>query len=163
MSTQSIHPPQTLGLPRWLIVAFLSGAVSVLIFHQGALALLHSLGLTQSAPYPMKATAPFGIPLVWSLAFWGGVWGVILAAALVRVRGGAFIVAATIFGAILPTLVAWFVVAPLKGAPMAAGFVPHAMLVGPIVNAAWGLGTGIGLVVFGESHASLPAEESQTS
>ena len=160
MPTHSIHPPQTFGLPRWLIVAFISGAISVLVFHQGALAFLHAVGLTQAMPYPMKATAPLGLPAIWSLAFWGGVWGVILAAALARVRGGAFIVEAAIFGAVLPTLVAWFVVAPLKGQPVAAGFVPHAMLVGPIVNAAWGLGTGIGLVLFGESHHSLP-EESQ--
>jgi hypothetical protein len=158
MPAHSIHPPQTFGLPRWLIVAFVSGFVSVLVFHQGALALLHALHLTQSAPYPMKPTAPFGLPVVWSLAFWGGVWGVILSVALARVRGSAFIVAATIFGAIFPTLVAWFVVAPLKGQPMAAGFVPHAMLVGPIVNAAWGLGTGIGLALFGDSHSTLPEE-----
>jgi hypothetical protein len=40
----------------------------------------------------------------------------------------------------------------MKGQPMAAGFAPMAMLVGPIVNAAWGLGTGIGLVLFGQPH-----------
>jgi hypothetical protein len=68
------------------------------------------------------------------------------------VRGTRFIVAAAIFGAVLPTLVAWLVVAPLKGQPMAAGLVPMAMLIGPIVNGAWGLGTGIGLVLFGERH-----------
>jgi hypothetical protein len=159
MATHSIHPSQpAFGLPRWLVVAFLSGAASVLIFHQGALALLHVLHLTQNAPYPMKATAPLGLPVVWSHAFWGGVWGVILAAALARVRGSTFVVAAALFGAILPTLVAWFVVAPLKGQPMAAGFAPHAMLVGPIVNAAWGLGTGIGLALFGETRADTRGE-----
>jgi hypothetical protein len=30
---------------------------------------------------------------------------------------------------------------------MAAGFVPAAMLTAPIVNAAWGLGTGLGLLL----------------
>jgi hypothetical protein len=157
MATQSLQAHQVGSLPRWLVTAFIAGALSVLIFHQGALALLHAAGLTQSTAYPMKATAPFGVPVVWSLAFWGGVWGVVLAVALARVRGGAFIVAAAIFGAILPTLVAWFVVAPLKGQPMAAGFVPHAMLVGPIVNAAWGLGTGIGLALFGENRRTASA------
>ncbi len=145
-------------LPRWLIVGFASGAVSVLIFHQGALALLHSLALTTHGPYPMTPTAPFGIPALWSLAFWGGVWGVLLAATLARLRGGAFIVAAAIFGAILPTLVAWFVVAPLKGQPVAAGFDPAAMAVGPIVNAAWGLGVGIALALFGDPHAEAKDE-----
>jgi hypothetical protein len=142
------HGPASFALPRWLIAGFVSGALSVLVLHQGAVALLHALALTPRAPYPMDATAPFGIPALWSLAIWGGVWGVLLAAALARVRGAAFVVGAAIFGAVLPTLVAWFVVAPLKGQPMAAGFAPMAMAVGPIVNAAWGLGTAIGLVLF---------------
>lgn len=133
---------------RWLVVGFISGALSVLIFHQGAAALLHALALMPRAPYPMNATAPFGIPALWSIAFWGGVWGVLLAAALARVHGAALIVAAAIFGAVLPTLVAWFVVAPLKDQPVAAGLVPASMMIGPIVNGAWGLGTGIGLAFF---------------
>lgn len=138
-----------MSLNRWLIVGFVSGAVGVLVFHQGAVMLLYTLGFTPRAPYSMAGTAPLGVPQLWSIAFWGGVWGVVLAAALARLRGAALIVGATIFGAVLPTLVAWFVVAPLKGQPMAAGFVPAAMMIGPIVNAAWGLGTGLGLALFG--------------
>ena len=136
-------------LSRWIVVGFLSGAAAVLLFHQGALGLLHALDLASSAPYSIKPTAPFGLPQVWSLAFWGGVWGTILAAMLARLDHAALIVGAAVFGAIAPTLVAWFVVAPLKGQPVAAGGAPLAMIVGPIVNAAWGLGTGIGLVLFG--------------
>ena len=48
----------------------------------------------------------------------------------------------------LPTLAAWFIVAAIKGQPLAGGFAPKAMIVGPIVNAAWGLGTGLGLLAF---------------
>ena len=139
---------------RWLIVGLIAGTLSVLIFHQPAVALLQALALTPRAPYSMEATAPFGVPQVWSAAFWGGLWGIALAASLARPRGAALIAGATVFGAILPTLVTWFVVAPLKGQLVAAGFVPLAMLVSPIVNAAWGLGTGIGLELFGRSHAA---------
>jgi hypothetical protein len=156
MTTHAIsHDHTALALPRWLIVGFISGAVSVLLFHQGAAALLHALALTPRAPYSMDPAAPFGIPQLWSLAFWGGVWGVVLAATLARLHGAAFIVGAVVFGALLPTLVAWFVVAPLKDQPIAAGFVPMAMAIGPIVNAAWGLGTGLGLALFGQPHRSL--------
>ena len=159
MTTHAAHHHQTaLVLSRWLIVGFISGAVSVLVFHQGAVALLHALTLTPNAPYSLRGTAPFGIPQVWSLAFWGGIWGVLLAATLARLHGSAFIVSAALFGAVLPTLVAWFVVAPLKGQPIAAGFAPLAMAIGPIVNAAWGLGTGVGLALFGERHAKLMDE-----
>jgi hypothetical protein len=147
--------PHPAMLPaRWLLVGFISGAIAVLAFHQGAAALLHALALTPRAPYSMNATVPFGIPQLWSIAFWGGAWGVVLAAVLARLDGAGFLIAATLFGAILPTLVAWFVVAPLKGQPMAAGFMPAAMLIGPIVNAAWGLGTGLGLALFRHRRAA---------
>jgi hypothetical protein len=81
------------------------------------------------------------------------VWGVLLAAALrsyARSYGDrALVVAATIFGAFLPSLVAWTVVAALKGQPLFAGGAPKALAVGLLVNAAWGLGTGTGLALFG--------------
>jgi hypothetical protein len=143
------HHASESSLPRWIVVGFLSGAISVLVFHQGAAALLHALGLTPGAPYSMTPTAPWGIPQVGSLAFWGGVWGIAFAALLGRLDRGALVVASVFLGAVLPTLVAWFVVAPLKGQPPAAGGVPGAMMIGPIVNAAWGLGTGLGLALFG--------------
>jgi hypothetical protein len=145
--------PATTAWPRWLVVGFISGAVAVLLFHQGAAALLHALELTPRAPYSMQASNPLGIPQVWSITFWGGVWGVVLAAALARLDGARLLVAALAFGAIFPTLVAWFLVAPLKGQPMAAGLAPAAMMIGPIVNAAWGLGCGLGLLLFGRRRA----------
>ncbi|MNC88277.1 hypothetical protein D3C83_40770 [compost metagenome] len=51
------------------------------------------------------------------------------------------------FGAIFPTLVAWFVVAPLKGQPVAAGGAIPGMLTGLIINGAWGIGTALFLVL----------------
>ena len=56
------------------------------------------------------------------------------------------------------TLVAWFVVAPLKGQPVAAGFVPTRMAIGPIVNGAWGLGAGIALLPFARWRHRVAAE-----
>ena len=158
MDTHALRHPHsaTIGLSRWLVVGFFSGFAAVLLFHQGAAALLHALDLTPRAPYSMQPTAPFGVPQVLSLAFWGGVWGVLLAASFARLEGARLIVAATLFGAVLPTLVAWFVVAPLKGASVAAGWVPAAMLIGPIVNAAWGFGTGAGLAAFGRKREIRP-------
>ena len=154
MSYQATHGyPLRTELPRWIIVGFVAGALSVLVFHQGAAALLHALDLTPRAPYSLQPTQPLGVPQLTSIAFWGGLWGILLAATFARLQGARLILAATIFGAILPTLVAWFVVAPLKGQPMAAGFVPAAMIIGPIVNAAWGLGTGLGLAIFGRPSA----------
>src|SRR5881227_3139520 len=85
---------QRAAMPRWLIVGFIAGALAVIVFHQSALAVLHALQLSRSAPYSFSPTAPLGIPQLWSLAFWGGVWGIVLAAVLARVDGARLIAAA---------------------------------------------------------------------
>ena len=136
----------------WIGAGFVAGALSVLIFHQGAVALLNDLELTQRMPYSMAPTEPFGVPQVLSITFWGGIWGALFAAAFRRLDGARLVAASLVAGAVLPTLVAWFFVAPLKGQPMAAGFVPMAMAFGVIVNGAWGLGTGLGLALFKREH-----------
>ncbi len=157
MDTHALyHYPHSGGLGRWLVVGFLSGALAVVAFHQSALALLHALQLSPRAPYSFATTAPFGVPQLWSLAFWGGVWGIVLAALLARLDDATLVIAASVFGLIAPTLVAWFVVAPLKGQPAAAGGAPLGMLAGPIANAAWGFGTGLGLALFGRRHGAAP-------
>lgn len=150
MVTHALHHyPARSELPRWIIVGAISGAVSVLLFHQGVAALLHALELIGGAPYSLQPTRPFGVPVLWSIVFWGGVWGAVLAATLGRLDGARLLLAALVFGAILPSLVALLVVAPLKG--QAASIVPALIL-----NGAWGLGTGIGLVLFGRPKAHAP-------
>lgn len=136
-------------LMAWLAAGFVAGAISVLVFHQGALGLLNVLELTPRAPYSMQPTAPLGLSELWSLSFWGGVWGILLAMFFQRLRGTILVFGAAAFGAILPTLTAWFVVAPLKGQPWAAGGELSAMLTALIINGAWGLGTGLGLAITG--------------
>ena len=151
MAHQSVdHYPAWANLPRWVVVGFVAGFVSVVVFHQGAAGLLHALGLTPRAPYSLQPTQPLGVPVLLSISFWGGVWGALLAATFARLQGARLVVAATLFGAIFPTLVAWFIVAPLKGNPVAGGFNPAAMMIGPIVNGAWGLGTGLALALWGK-------------
>lgn len=148
MNSRSFYPV-TPSPARWITIGFIAGAIAVLIFHQGAVALLGSFGMTERVPYTMQGTQPFGVPQLWSLTFWGGVWGVLFAALLARLDGWRLVISSLMLGAVLPTIVAWFLVAPLKGQPVAAGFVPMGMAFGVIVNAAWGLGTGIGLALFG--------------
>ena len=143
------------NLGRWLVVGFVSGAVSVLLFHQVIAALLHAIGITPRAPYSMQPTQPLGVAQLWSIVFWGGVWGVVLAVALRKFADSALVIAATIFGALFPSLVAWTLVASMKGQPLFAGGAPKALMVGLLVNAAWGLGTGTGLALFGRRRWKL--------
>jgi hypothetical protein len=101
--------------------------------------------MTPGFPYNFKGVPPFSIPSVISLAFWGGVWGIVFVLVepwLAKSPGG-YWVGAIIFGAVFPTLVAWFVVTPIKGGSVAAIFSFPRILVGPIINGLWGLGTGL--------------------
>ena len=89
-----------------------------------------------------------GVPRVISLAFWGGIWGIVFALIEGRIpRGAQYWVYALLFGAIFPTLVAWFVVAPLKAQPVAGGWQASRMLTGLLINGAWGLGTALFLAL----------------
>lgn len=130
-------------------VAFAAGFVAVLAMHQPVLGLLASAGITQAVPYASKAVGPLGVPQFISAAFWGGLWGLVLHAVSRRwpVNAG-FVLKALLFGLVFPTLVAWFVVAPIKGLPMAGGFKANSMFTGLCVNAAWGLGTGVLLALY---------------
>jgi hypothetical protein len=148
MLSSSLQGRPSSSLAAWLGIGFIGGVIGVLVFHQLALAALHAAGITQGVAYSTKATSPFGLPAFVSAAFWGGVWGIVAALLFGRLWGAALVVTMVIFGAIAPTLVAWFIVAPLKGAPAAAGFKPAAMMVGPIVNGAWGLGAGLVMAWF---------------
>ena len=88
-----------------------------------------------------------------------GVWGIIFVLVepyLVRSPGG-YWVGAIIFGAIFPTTVAWFIVRPLKGLPVADVFRVPGIFIGPIVNGLWGLGTALFLSWMPGSRSGLPA------
>ncbi|HEX2215430.1 MAG TPA: hypothetical protein VHG27_01850, partial [Xanthobacteraceae bacterium] len=76
--------------------------------------------------------------------FWGGLWGVVFALIVDRVpRTIPTWIFGLIFGAIGPVLVLWFVVFPLRGQPVAAGFMPVRMLVHIILHALFGLGVAL--------------------
>jgi hypothetical protein len=134
------------GTRRRLLLGFVAAFLSTLVFHQLGLEVCHLVGLTPNTPYNFTRTVPpFGVPQVLSLAFWGGVWGIVFVLVepwIVRLLGS-YWVGAVLFGAIIPTVFSWLVVAPLKGQPLGYGFVFPMLVVGPIINGLWGLGTGV--------------------
>jgi hypothetical protein len=127
-----------------LLFGFIAGFASTLIFHQLTLGLLWNAGLAPSVPFSMAATYPFGVPAVLALAFWGGVWGILFALTERKfARRGGYWVAAFLFGAVLPSLVALLVVLPLKGQPVGGAWQPQVLLTSFLINGAWGIGTGL--------------------
>ncbi len=126
-----------------VLFGFLAGFFATLIFHQLTLLLMWAMEVAPFGPYSMVPTKPFGIPAVFSLAFWGGIWGVLFALIHDRIPRGGYWVITFLFGAILPSLVALLVVLPLKGRPLAGGGHPALLLTAFLINGFWGIGTGL--------------------
>ena len=126
-----------------ILIAFVAGFISVLIFHQPMLIILKAIALAPDklTPYAMSPTTPFGVSRVFSLAFWGGIWGLVLAILLTKVRGLGYWLSGFILGALGPSLVNWFVVLPLKGEPVGGGWAIPGVITALIINGVWGLGT----------------------
>ena len=126
------------------VLGFVAAFVATLTFRQIGILMLHLLGITPAMPWVSKPVPPFGAPQVISLAFWGGVWGLVYGAAeRYFPQGILYYVVAFLFGAIVVDLVLWFVVFPLKGRPMAAGWNGIEMLKHVFMHGSFGLGIGL--------------------
>jgi len=142
-SAQAMHASSSATM---LIAAFVAGALAVPIFHQISVLILNLIGLPHALLgipaipiFDMTPTKPLGVPAILSISFWGGVWGVVFALTLPRwFTGAAYWIASAVIGGIALTLVFIFVVFPLKN-----GILPPLvpiLIIGFIVNAAWGIG-----------------------
>jgi hypothetical protein len=132
------------------LIGFAAGFISVLVFHQGVWAIYASAGKAPSPPWNLKPIPPLGVPSVLSSSFWGGLWGIVLAWLLpIATPSMGYWPAAIILGALMTSLVALMVVAPLKGRSFAGGWKLPVWIFALSVNAAWGFGTGLLLRVLG--------------
>lgn len=128
------------------IKAFVAGFIATLTFHQGLLWVFVAANLRSATVWNMAPMPPFGVPAVISLAFWGGLWGMLLWLLIRRALAAGYYVGAIILGAIGPTLVYLFVVQWLKGSAMndiVAGLSLAGVGMGLALNGAWGLGVAI--------------------
>jgi hypothetical protein len=132
--------PGTPSRVRALVLGFIAGALAVVAFHQVMVFMLSTVGLIQSRIYAMRGVPPFGVPTIVNQMFWGGVWGLLFAAVADTLPPWPLPLLGFTFGVLGPVLASWFVVAPLKGTPIAAGWVPQRMLAGILINGFWGIG-----------------------
>jgi len=96
---------------RHLFSGFLAGFLAVLTVHQAVIAAGGALGFLPGATgWSMRPVPPLGIPQLLSLAFWGGIWGILFLLPLTKqntfLRGLIF--------SLGPTLVQLFVIFPYK-------------------------------------------------
>lgn len=126
---------------RMAVAGFVAGVLSVLVFHQWGFYAAAELGFGRPSLYSTRPVPPWGIPTIASQAFWGGLWGALGAFVVARLPG--FLNGALgwiLFAITLVLAVNWFVVLPIKGAPIGGGWRLPGVVVVPIVYALWGFG-----------------------
>lgn len=131
------------------IKAFISGFLATLVFHQGLFGLFYMAGVVPIGPFNLSPVPPLGVPAVISLAFFGGLWGMVLWAVIGRFRALVFWSLMVVLGAIGPTAVAMLAVFPLKGMEVSA----QTWIGGLILNGFWGLGVAVFLTLMGARRA----------
>jgi hypothetical protein len=127
------------------LLGFVAGAIAVLTFHQGLIAILHVLALpgleVRGLPYNTMPVPPFGIPTFANLAFWGGVYGTVFGVLAPALNGPKWFYG--IIMGIIAALVGMFIVSPLKGGAIAGGWVLANWVRSFLINGFWGLGLGL--------------------
>ncbi len=130
---------------RTLLYGFIAGALSVLVFHQSMVLILHLLKLTPNFPWNLGGSVkPFGIPVLVNQMFWGGLWGVGFAVLGSRIPIGNAAARGAVFGFLGPFLLGGGLLVPLfKGGPMFWMWPGQRWIVGGLIGTAFGLGIAL--------------------
>jgi hypothetical protein len=133
------------------VKGFVAGALSVVTVMAAIWWSLRALGHIPANANPLwswtPAVPPFGVPRVLNSAFWGGVWGAVLALVMGNLRGASYWLAWLLAGAIAVAGTAIFIVPTIKGTPIV--LTPQRFMVSGLLNGAFGLGAAIWLSLFG--------------
>ncbi|MFC0385294.1 hypothetical protein [Muricoccus vinaceus] len=127
---------------RTAALGFVAAAISVVVFHQGLIWLLHKAGYVPNAPWSLRPVGPWGVPALANLCFWGGLWGILIAFVLRGVRGAALL-AGFLIGVLGAAMVGWTLVPSLRGQPLFAGGNTVALLRSALINGTFGWGTAL--------------------
>jgi hypothetical protein len=126
-----------------LVLGFLAGALSHLIFQGGLGSVLYAAHQVPALPWSLMPVPPLGVPRTLSLAFWAGLWGVVYAVLEPRLTarlgwwpGG------LVFG-LAPLIVYGLVVLPLKGLGIGGGFHLARVPIEIAFHVVFGLGVAI--------------------
>jgi hypothetical protein len=125
-----------------IILGVLAAILSVLIFHQGMLLLLRETGMLPATVRVWNLRAnPWGIPVIVNACLWGSLYGAAFGWLAPRFRVS--MPTAGILTGIVATLVGFFVVATLKGTPIAGGWHAMAWIRSLLIHVSFGLGIGL--------------------
>lgn len=127
---------------RTVLLGFAAGVLSVLLFHQGTVWLLHMAGQVPNAPYSFRPIPPFGVPQIVNQCFWGGLWGIVIAV-LLRLLRVPDLLFGFLFGAVALGLTNWVVLPAIKGGAYFAGGDPRRLAITVAIVGTFGWGVAL--------------------
>ena len=123
---------------RGLAIGFIAGAVSALTFHAFAWWVFYLIGMQAIPPYPTRPNM-ISVPLFISLAFWAGVWGMIMVWLAPRLAQSFLIVCLIV--SLAASVVQVFALPPLRGGSITWDMI--GILRSFIINGVWAVGVAI--------------------
>ena len=123
---------------RGLAIGFIAGVVSALTFHALAWWVFYLIGMQAIPPYPMRPNM-IQVPLFISLAFWAGVWGIVMVWLAPRLSQPFWVVCLIV--SVAASVVQVFVLPPLRGGTINWDILALARSF--IINGVWGIGVAI--------------------
>lgn len=129
-----------------MFLGFIVGAIATLTIHEAVKWLFIDAGVLEGRAWDVDAV-DYGvlsgqIPKVASAAFWGGVWGAVMALLFGSRPEGSMTLKGAVFGMFFPALLGVFVAVPLiKGQPPFMGGDPAKCGAVLAILAAWGVAT----------------------
>jgi hypothetical protein len=124
-----------------MILGFVAAALAVLTFHQGMIFALGKLGLVNAQVWNLAPVGPLKVPQIVNQCFWGGLYGAAFGVLWPYLPRPVWLCGLAV--GIFASLVSMFVVAPLKGGTVAAGWQAWPMARNLLINGFWGLGLGL--------------------
>ena len=137
---------------KGIVLGFVAGAIATLTVHELISWLFNTYWTGwervswDMAPLSNSFLPDVTVPKIVSAAFWGGLWGIVLWALIRKRTGVSHWLLALVLGAVLPSLVAWFVVFPIKDIALTGTLIGGALL----LNGAWGIGVALCMRLFGQ-------------
>jgi len=136
-----------------IVLGFIAAAISVAVVHEGIIYLLNAAGYIPRSAWTMTPpVAPFGVPYLVNLIFWGGLWGVLFALIYEWLPGGWSWLKGLIYGLFIVVVSNWLLLPLIKGQVFGitkppqvlfANYDPMRMLLGVLIVGGFGLGLGI--------------------
>jgi hypothetical protein len=131
---------------RTALLGFVAGSLSVVVFHQGMVLLLHLMGQVPNFPWRMETFrgGPIPIPIIVNQMFWGGLWGIGFAVVGGMIPIAHNILRGVVYGLLGPALLGNGILVPLfQGGAYLWGFQPLRIVISALIASAFGAGLAV--------------------